>query len=398
MSRYTAGLDRRTLLITTAGAMLAAPLPADAQQAGKVPRIGYLGLAPASATASRLAALRQGLRDLGYVEGKNIVIDFRWANSVDQLPAYAAEFVRMNVDIIFGQSSTFVEAARRATHTIPILFCVHADPVGTGHVASLSHPGGNMTGLSMILSDIAPKQLEILTQAVPQARHIAVLWDRSTPSHELVVKAVESAGEKLGLNRWTFLGTVGAAMLAAEAQQGPRNPPRIGWLPSSVAHANNIEAFRGGMRALGYPEINLVVRAAAGQMDRLQALAAELLQRNVEVIATDGGQAAFAAKHATATISLSCSSHACRVVPILLLPDARVPRHRIHGGEERRGRTTLRPSPYGDWARARAVRSVVATTCSHASGARCAWRPGRSRRAVASTARALPSRRARTLR
>src|SRR5262249_4876403 len=197
-------MDRRTFLSATALTILARPLAVEAQQGGKVPRIGYLGLAPASATASRLAALRQGLHDLGYVEGKNIVIEFRWANSVDQLTAYAREFVRMNVDIIFGQSSPFVEAARRAPHTIPIVFCVHADPVGTGHVASLSHPGGNMTGLSMILSDIAAKQLEILTQAVPQARHIAVLWDRSTPSHELVVKAVESAGEKLGLNRGPF--------------------------------------------------------------------------------------------------------------------------------------------------------------------------------------------------
>ena len=100
--------------------------------------------------ASRVEALRQGLRDLGYIEGKNIVIEFRWADGVDQLPEFAAEFVRMNVDIIFAASSTMVEPARQATKTIPIVFAVHADPVSLGHVASLARPGGNITGLSML--------------------------------------------------------------------------------------------------------------------------------------------------------------------------------------------------------------------------------------------------------
>ena len=125
------------------------PLPARAQQATKVARIGFLGLAPAALYAPRVEASRAGLRDLGYVEGKNIVIEFRWAEGSDQLLEQAAELVRMNVDIIFASSSVLVEAARQATKIIPIVFATHADPVGTGHVASLSNPDGNTTGLSM---------------------------------------------------------------------------------------------------------------------------------------------------------------------------------------------------------------------------------------------------------
>jgi putative ABC transport system substrate-binding protein len=144
--------------------------------------------------------LQQGLRDLGYVDGRNIVIEFRWTDNVDSLPTLAADFVRENVDIIFANSSTLVEPARQATKTIPIVFAVHADPVGMGHVASLAHPGGNITGLTMLLTDIAAKELDLLTQAAPQARRIGVLFNPTTPSHHLAVEAVESAGGKLNVD------------------------------------------------------------------------------------------------------------------------------------------------------------------------------------------------------
>jgi putative ABC transport system substrate-binding protein len=189
----------RRAFITLLGGAAAWPLAARAQQSGKLPTIGFLALAPASAYARRVEALREGLRDLGYTEGKNIVIEFRWADSVDQLPAFAAELVRMNVDVIFANSSTLVEPARRATKTIPIVFSNHADPVGTGHVASLPRPGGNITGLSMLLTDLVAKELEILTQAIPHATRIGVLWNPTTPSHQLALPAVETAGGKLGI-------------------------------------------------------------------------------------------------------------------------------------------------------------------------------------------------------
>ena len=153
---------KRREFITLLGGATAWPLAARAQQGAKVARIGFLGLAPASVFRARLDALRAGLREVGQIEGKNIEIEFRWADSVDQLPELAADLVRMNVDIIFAPASTFVEPARQATKTIPIVFANHADPLGTGHVATLARPGGNITGLSVLMTDLAAKNLEIL--------------------------------------------------------------------------------------------------------------------------------------------------------------------------------------------------------------------------------------------
>src|SRR5499427_9011796 len=147
-------IERRKFLTTLGGAAAAWPLVARAQQQAKPPRIGFLGLA-FERTAGEW--LRAGLRDLGYVEGTNIIIEWQWAQNVDELPALAAELVRMNVDVIFAPSSTFVEAARQATTTIPIVFAVHADPVGLGHVAALARPGGNVTGTSMLLTSSLPR-------------------------------------------------------------------------------------------------------------------------------------------------------------------------------------------------------------------------------------------------
>jgi putative ABC transport system substrate-binding protein len=169
------------------------------QQRAKVARIGYLGLGPASAWSSRVEALRAGLRDLGWVEGKNIIIEFRWADGVQQLPEFAAELVRMKVDVIYAPSSTMVEAARQATKTIPIVFSNHADPIGSGHVASLPRPGGNITGLSEMASELDAKQLEILKEVVPQATRIGVLWNPTTPSQVPGLQSLKAAGEKLRL-------------------------------------------------------------------------------------------------------------------------------------------------------------------------------------------------------
>jgi putative ABC transport system substrate-binding protein len=192
-------MRRRELIALIAVAATAWSL-AHAQEPTKVARIGFLGLAPASASASRVEALQAGLRDLGWIEGQNIVFEFRWAERVDQLPELVAELVRMNVDVIFAPSSTFVEPARKATQSIPIVFAIHADPVGLGHVASLARPGGNITGLSMVHTEIAEKELEILKEAVPHASRIGVLWNPTTPSAPRVLKAVEAAGEKLGVH------------------------------------------------------------------------------------------------------------------------------------------------------------------------------------------------------
>jgi putative ABC transport system substrate-binding protein len=190
---------RRREFITLLGGAVAWPLAARAQQPTKIARIGHLDLGPASARASRVEALRAGLRDLGWVEGKNIVIEFRWADTVQQLAELAVELVRMNVDVIFAPSSTMVEAAQQATKTIPIVFSNHADPIGSGHVASLPRPGGNITGLSELASELNAKALEIVKEVMPQTNRIAVLWNPTTPSHMPGLQSVKAAGEKLGL-------------------------------------------------------------------------------------------------------------------------------------------------------------------------------------------------------
>ena len=189
-------LKRRQFMTLLGGAAVAWPTAARAQQAHKIPKIGFLGLAP---EYSGVESLRAGLRDLGYTEGANIVIEWRWAEKVDQLPDLAADLVRLNVDVIVAPSSTFVEAARKATRSIPIVFAVHADPVGLGHVASLARPGGNVTGLSMLLTELAAKGLEMMREAVPHATPIGVLWNPTTPSHLRALEAIESAGKKLSV-------------------------------------------------------------------------------------------------------------------------------------------------------------------------------------------------------
>ena len=133
------------------------------------------------------------------LRGQSIAIEFRWAATVDQLRELADDLARMNVNVIFAQSSTMVEAARNATHTIPIVFALHADPIGLGHVASLARPGGNITGLSMLFTELSAKELEILKEMMPQVQRIGVVWSPMTPSHPLALKAVMAAGEKLGV-------------------------------------------------------------------------------------------------------------------------------------------------------------------------------------------------------
>jgi ABC-type uncharacterized transport system substrate-binding protein len=192
-------LRRRELITLLGGAAAAWPLGARGQQAIHTARIGYLNLGPPSASSTRVEALRAGLRELGWIEGKNIVIEFRWADGVQQLPQLAAELVRMNVDVIFASSSTIVEPARQATKTIPIVFATHADPIGTGHVASLRRPGGNMTGLSELTTEVNAKALEILKEALPQETRIGVLFNPTTPSQVPGLQSVKTAGERLGL-------------------------------------------------------------------------------------------------------------------------------------------------------------------------------------------------------
>jgi putative ABC transport system substrate-binding protein len=192
-------MNRREFVVLLGASGAAWPFAARAQQPTKVPRIGFLRFGLASANADRVEALRAGLRQLGYVEGKNITIEFRFAERIEVLRELADDLARAGVDIIFATGSTELEAARQATKTIPIVIATHADPVGVGHISSLARPGANITGLSMLLTELVAKELEILKEAVPQATRIGVLFSPSAPSHRPAVLALETAGERLGV-------------------------------------------------------------------------------------------------------------------------------------------------------------------------------------------------------
>jgi putative tryptophan/tyrosine transport system substrate-binding protein len=192
-------MKRREFIRLAGGAVAGWPLAALAQQAGKLYRIGFLWDSP-GAFPERIEAFRQGLRDLGYVEGRHIAIEYRWAEGKpERMRELADELVGLKVDVIITASSIYVEAAKRATSTIPIVFIGHADPVATGHVTSLARPGGNITGLSVVATEISVKSLELLKQAFPGFARVAVIFDPATPSHGPGLKTVEAAGPALGL-------------------------------------------------------------------------------------------------------------------------------------------------------------------------------------------------------
>src|SRR5437867_11676050 len=144
-----------------------------------------------------IEAFHRGLRDLGWVEGQNIVVEYRWGEGRhDRLHDLAEELVRLKVDVIVAGGSFYTEAAKRATSTIPIIFVSHADPIGSGHVASLARPGANATGLTIVMSETMAKSLELLKATIPELTRIAVIWDPATPSHVPALKAVEAVGRQ----------------------------------------------------------------------------------------------------------------------------------------------------------------------------------------------------------
>jgi len=191
------GLGSRRAFLAAMSLGLFAPLTAEGQ-AVKVWRIGYLDQGSAEGNKPYLAAFQQGLRDLGWVEGKNINMELRFAEGkTDQLPALAAELVRLKVDLIATSSTPAALAAKRATTTIPIVIGFAADPVGSGIVRSLARPGGNVTGWTHQGLELRGKYLELLKEAVPEAKRFGVLWNPANPVHKSSMKIIEAAAQRL---------------------------------------------------------------------------------------------------------------------------------------------------------------------------------------------------------
>jgi putative ABC transport system substrate-binding protein len=187
------------LAVVLAVSLALAPLTAGAQQPGKLPVIGYLGANTPSAESQRIAAFVQRLRELGWIEGRTIAIEVRWAEGRNERFAeIAAEFVRLKVDVIVTAGTAAVVAVKQATSVIPIVFAAVGDPVGTGLVASLARPGGNVTGLSLQATDIAGKRLELLREVVPGLRRLAILANVGTPQAVREMREVQATARALG--------------------------------------------------------------------------------------------------------------------------------------------------------------------------------------------------------
>ena len=200
MRRSTIGL-----VLILALALLAAPLDGEAQQAKRIPRIGYLASSSAERERPRLAAFQQGLRESGYVEGNNIFIEQRYAGGqFEKLPELAAELVRLKVDVLVVSGAPATHAAKQATSVIPLVMASVADPVGMGLVASLARPGGNITGLSDFNTGVVAKRLELIREVVPSASRVAALLNPANPSNPPQLRLTQAAAATLGVTLLAF--------------------------------------------------------------------------------------------------------------------------------------------------------------------------------------------------
>jgi len=191
---------RRRAFITLLSGAAAWPLAARAQQSGKLPKIGLLSSGAPAVQGQWVPAFVQRLRELGWIEGRTVVLEVRWAEGrPERFTEIAAEFVRLKVDVIMTYSTAAVIAAKQATSIIPIIFAAANDPIGSGLVASLARPGGNVTGLSLQSTDIAAKRLELLREVVPGVRRLAMLTNSNNPSNVLESREIQEAARSLAL-------------------------------------------------------------------------------------------------------------------------------------------------------------------------------------------------------
>src|ERR1043165_3938844 len=188
---------RNTELVLMIVALLTLAHSADAQQSGKIPKIGILR--PGSPPDVNIEGFRQGLRELGYIEGHNIIFEYRWADRDERLSELARELVQLKVDVILTGSTPATVAAKEATKTIPIIFGAASDPIGVGLVASLARPGGNITGMSLLAPELWPKRLELLRETVPKLSRVAMLWNRSNPGMAARAKETQDAAKRMGV-------------------------------------------------------------------------------------------------------------------------------------------------------------------------------------------------------
>ena len=281
-------MNRRRFVLTSLAGAVAVPVAAEAQSS-KAYRIGLLGLGTPAAAGRHVAPLVEGLRSAGYIEGRNLIIDYRFARGqVDALPALATELVRLNVDVIVTSGAPAALAAKAATTTIPIVMAQVTDPVALGLVNSLARPGGNITGLANLHSDLGPKQLEVLRETVPRIQGVGCLCNTSNPAADLIVRHVRHAAHTMGLAveafeiydpvrdlEPTFAKMAGLAVHAVIVAPDPVFFPHAATvinlaaryrLPAVYGWSEFVEA--GGLMSYG-PNVPEMFRRAAYFLDRI---------------------------------------------------------------------------------------------------------------------------------
>ena len=279
-------MQRREFITLLGGAAVAWPLGARAQQAVKLYRIGILS--PELPPPGFLEAFRQGLRELGYVEGRNIAFEVRSAEGYSQrLAPLANELVRLKVDVVLGINTPSVQAAKKASATIPIVMTRIADPVKSGLVTSLSRPGGNITGLSFMVDELSGKRVALLKEAFPSVSRVAVLWYEPNPGADIAVGAIKAASRELGLEL-QFLPVHGPADLIGAFQAATRGrvealiviedvvatQHRVEILNLAATHSlavvSQYRAFAEAGALLAYgPNTSAMYRRAASYVDRI---------------------------------------------------------------------------------------------------------------------------------
>jgi putative ABC transport system substrate-binding protein len=193
-------VKRREFITLLGGAAAGWPLSARAQQAGKIPRVGFMGNSTAALEANLVGPFRDGLRELGYQEGRNIVIEYRWADGkYERFPALVAELLAVPVDVIVTAGTPATLAVKKATSSVPLVMIAVGDPVGTGIVPSLARPGGNITGLSSIAPDLEGKRLELLREVIPKLSHVALFLNPLNPFHAGSMRQAFAAAQALGI-------------------------------------------------------------------------------------------------------------------------------------------------------------------------------------------------------
>jgi putative ABC transport system substrate-binding protein len=192
-------VKRRAFITLVGGAAMAWPLVAPAQQPGNIHRIGYLGGPASSASPRLIQSFRDGLRELGHVEGQNIAIEWRFSQRNEQLPSFANELIELKVEAIVATGGPAIRAVKQVTSTIPIVMAFSGDPVGTGLIANLARPSENLTGLSLMSPDLSAKRLELLKEAFPKISRVATLWNPDDPVYALELQRTQAAARALDI-------------------------------------------------------------------------------------------------------------------------------------------------------------------------------------------------------